>query len=111
MSTTLIPVETPTEVEDKPLRENELEVLEYLNGLREEFEIGPPLEELPPDLPEDDPRMVSQGCPVAVALNAECGIGVICLRLKNGFAVEVRFPDFVSKFQNDHDHRRYRRYR
>jgi hypothetical protein len=86
-------------------RENEAEVLEYLNSLRVEYGIGEPLAELPPDLPSSDLRTVSEGCPVAVALETQCGIGGVTL-VKNGYPVSVEFPKFVTNFQLAHDDRR-----
>lgn len=52
--------------------------LEWVNALRADREIGPPLEELPAGIPDNGCR-----CPIAIALNAQVG------------KTEVSFYDFV----------------
>jgi hypothetical protein len=86
------------------MRENEQQVLEYINGLREQYGIGEPLSEMPPDLTieqyHQDGDTVAIHCPVAVALDKTCGAYYV--RLGTGDE-RIQFPDFVSSFIVDHD--------
>jgi len=82
-------------------RDPDGKVLAWVNGIRAAYDLGEPLDALPPDaLPAADrDESICTACPIGRAV-ASCSYKGA--RIDGN---EVRFPDFVREFQIEHDRR------
>lgn len=86
------------------MRKYEYETLYWVNELIAKYNLGEPLEALPPDTTREEyvqaGHDIARCCPVAKALGVPCGTG----RVKFGDHTEVG-PNEAMLFMMDHDDR------